>query len=418
MKRALVLCGGGSLGSYEVGVWKYFKEKGVKFDIVCGTSIGALIGALYAQDDFDKCVSLWENITVSDVMVNGINISKNPFKNMTAAKAITFAKTYFKNAGADTTPFKKLLSEVINAKKIKESSIPLGLVTTLYPSMKQISKVTTDMKEEEILPYLIASSACWPIFPIMKIGSKRYVDGGFTDNLPIDLAIQMGATRIVAVKLKSYPPVPQHKELMELPFVKTIQASHDLGGIMDFEHDILMKNMQLGYLDAKKAYGDVLGIKYAFKGIDNLGAFANDFAREAIKDDLLLWKSLQKELLAKGYECKTSEDTLVATLEIIGMTLSVSPYEEYTIDSFFEACKESCLALIKDKEQIKKIQKTKAPRILPKAEEPAFIAYVYDSFKKGHKATAAKYFHKRSPSTLLITTLIKNYASKRSRDVD
>lgn len=178
MKRALVLCGGGSLGSYEVGVWKYFKEKGVKFDIVCGTSIGALIGALYAQDDFDKCVSLWENITVSDVMVNGINISKNPFKNMTAAKAITFAKTYFKNAGADTTPFKKLLSEVINAKKIKESSIPLGLVTTLYPSMKQISKVTTDMKEEEILPYLIASSACWPIFPIMKIGSKRYVDGG------------------------------------------------------------------------------------------------------------------------------------------------------------------------------------------------------------------------------------------------
>lgn len=412
MKRALVLCGGGSLGSYEVGVWKYFKEKDINFDIVCGTSIGSLIGALYAQGDYDKCVALWEKITVDDVMVNGINIGKDPFKNMTPAKAFAFAKTYFKNSGADTSPFKKLLSEAIDPKKIKESSIPLGLVTTCYPSMKQVNKISTNLKEEEILPYLIASSACWPIFPITKIGKSRYVDGGFCDNLPIDLAIEMGATRIVAVKLKSYPPVPQHKELMELPFVKTIEASHDLGGIMDFEHDTLMRNMQLGYLDAKKAYGDVLGFKYAFSNIDTLAGFANDFVREAIKDDLNLWKSLKKELLAKGYDCKTSEEILIATLEIIGTTLGVSPYEEYTIETFFEASKECCLNLLQQKEQIKKIHKTKAPRALIKGEEPSFIAYVYDSFKKGHKAKSSKYFYKRSPSTLLITTLIKNYVQK------
>lgn len=415
MKRALVLCGGGSLGSYEVGVWKYFHEKGITFDLVCGTSIGSLIGALYAQNDFDKCVSLWERITVDDVMVNGINIGKNPFKNMTPAKALAFANTYFKNSGADTTPFKKLLSDVIDAKKIKESPIQLGLVTTLYPSMKQVSKTSMDMKEDEILSYLIASSACWPIFPIMKIGKKRYVDGGFCDNLPIDLAIEMGATRIVAVKLKSYPPVPQHKELMELPFVKTIEASHDLGGIMDFEHDVLMRNMQLGYLDAKKAYGDVLGVKYAFKDIGALKDFANDFAREAIKDDLLLWKSLKRELLIKGYDCKTSEETLIATLEMIGTALGVSPYEEYTIESFFEASKAQCLSLVKSKEQIQRIHKTKVNRPLSKNEEPSFIAYVYDSFEKGHKATHAKYFYKRSPSTLLITTLIKKFLEKEKQ---
>lgn len=415
MKRALVLCGGGSLGSYEVGVWRYFREKGITFDMVCGTSIGSLVGALYVQDDYDKCVSLWENITVGDVMVNGINLGKNPTKNMTAAKAFAFAKTYLKNSGADTAPFKKLLSEVINPEKIKNSNIPLGLVTTSYPSMKQVNKISTEMKEEEILPYLIASSACWPIFSVMKIGTKRYVDGGFCDNLPIDLAIKMGATRIVAVKLKSYPPVPQHKELMELPFVKTIEASHDLGGIMDFEHDVLMNNMQLGYLDAKKAYGDVLGIKFAFKDFDTLATLANDFAMEAIKDDLPLWKSLQKELLSKGYNCKTSEDILIATLELIGTVLNVSPYEEYTIESFFEASKTQCLALIKDKEQIKKIQNTKAPRALAKNEEPAFIAYVYDSFKKGQKATHAAHFYKRSPSTLLITTLIKRFVEKENK---
>ena len=42
MKRALVLCGGGSLGSDEVGVWKYLRERKITFDIVTGTSIGTL----------------------------------------------------------------------------------------------------------------------------------------------------------------------------------------------------------------------------------------------------------------------------------------------------------------------------------------------------------------------------------------
>jgi NTE family protein len=54
MKRALVLCGGGSLGSYEVGVWKYLREKQMHFDIVTGTSIGSINGAMVVMDDFEK----------------------------------------------------------------------------------------------------------------------------------------------------------------------------------------------------------------------------------------------------------------------------------------------------------------------------------------------------------------------------
>ena len=58
MKRALVLGGGGSKGAYEIGVWKALDEMHQQFDLVCGTSIGAMIGVLYVQHDYPKAYDL------------------------------------------------------------------------------------------------------------------------------------------------------------------------------------------------------------------------------------------------------------------------------------------------------------------------------------------------------------------------
>ena len=74
MKRVLVFGGGGSKGAYEIGVWKALDELGLHFDAVCGTSIGALIGTMYVQQDYDKLVELWEKIDVEDVIASGINL--------------------------------------------------------------------------------------------------------------------------------------------------------------------------------------------------------------------------------------------------------------------------------------------------------------------------------------------------------
>ena len=54
MKRALVLGGGGSKGAYELGVWRALDELGISFDIVTGTSIGAMIGAMYVQKQYEE----------------------------------------------------------------------------------------------------------------------------------------------------------------------------------------------------------------------------------------------------------------------------------------------------------------------------------------------------------------------------
>ncbi len=412
MSKALVLCGGGSLGSYEVGVWKYFEEKNIHFDIVTGTSIGALIGAMYVANDYEKCYELWDHVSMNDVMNNGINIGKKGLENFTASRALAFAGSYIKNAGADNTPFIKLVNKYCSPKKIKESKTKLGIVTTKYPSMKQVNLTSDDMKEEEIIPFLQASSACWPIFPVTKIGRQKYVDGGFSDNLPIDLAIKMGATQIVAVKLKSYPPVPQHLELTELPFVKTISSVVDLGWIMDFKHETIMNNLQIGYFDAKKAFGDALGKYFTFSSLEGFEEIADDFLRECVEDDPLLWKKINKILLKEGYECKTSKDAFIATLEIVGKILKVSPYVEYGVASFAKECRKECMSIIKNENDIKKFLQTKSNRALNKSEYPAFIGYLYNSYKAGHKAKHAKFFYNMSPLTILISNAMKELVKK------
>ena len=77
MKRALVLGGGGSKGAYEIGVWKALDEMQQQFDLVCGTSIGAMIGVLYVQHDYPKAYDLWKDLKVEDIMVNGVNLDKD-----------------------------------------------------------------------------------------------------------------------------------------------------------------------------------------------------------------------------------------------------------------------------------------------------------------------------------------------------
>ena len=66
MKTGIALAGGGSKGSYQIGVWKALRELGIDYDIVTGTSIGAINGALMVMGDFERAERLWSTITVED----------------------------------------------------------------------------------------------------------------------------------------------------------------------------------------------------------------------------------------------------------------------------------------------------------------------------------------------------------------
>lgn len=75
MKRGLVLAGGGSKGAYQAGCIKALKELGYDFDLVTGTSIGALNGLLVVQEDYNTLYRLWDEITISEVLEDPVNFN-------------------------------------------------------------------------------------------------------------------------------------------------------------------------------------------------------------------------------------------------------------------------------------------------------------------------------------------------------
>ena len=66
--KALVLAGGGARGSYQVGVWRALTELGWRPQIITGTSVGSLNGAMFALDLYETARDMWMSIRSQDVM--------------------------------------------------------------------------------------------------------------------------------------------------------------------------------------------------------------------------------------------------------------------------------------------------------------------------------------------------------------
>ena len=337
MKRALVLCGGGSLGSYEIGAWRYLREKGLEFDIVTGTSIGAINGALVVSGEFEKAETLWKSVDASRVINNGINFYDRMWESFTRAnfsRLMALAKDYVKFGGFDISPLIELMNQAIDPKKVLNSKTAFAVTTSTFPGFKQHNVDMKKVPEKEVMQWLLASSACYPIFPVRTINKKRYVDGGYNDNLPIDLALQMGADEVVAVLLHSIPKMPQHPELMDLPFVTAIRPTHEGGSIMNFSNSVVLNNMALGYLDARKTYGELWGRYFAFHIDESLEARFHNFLIEMAHENLLALSKTQEALTFEEIKPKTNRQIYIRTIELLGEWLGMDYLQVYEIDDF------------------------------------------------------------------------------------
>lgn len=262
MKRAFVLAGGGSCGSYELGAWKALAELGIDYQIAAGTSIGAINACLMAQEDLELAQSLWETITVDQVMAEGINFEPSIRAMLNQMKNLgPFLKKFINSKGADISPLIQLLDQVIDEEKLRRSPIDFGLVTVRTTPMKAIELSRGEIPEGELRNYLLASAACFPAFPMYQIGDNRFVDGGYYDNLPVSLAIKMGAEEIVAIDLDCNGTHPNY---INQPYVTYIRPSWPLGSTLNFKQEMMKRNEQLGYLDTLREYGRILGFRYAF----------------------------------------------------------------------------------------------------------------------------------------------------------
>ena len=213
MKRAVVLAGGGSKGAYEAGFMKALSELGIDYQIVTGTSIGAMNGCLLAQQDLEALEKLWNHIDISQVFAGGFQpdfqFDLDTMLNQSNL-IISFFKKYIKEKGADITPLKELIRSLLKEEQLLSSPIDFGLCTVHYPSLKPLFITKEEMNKQYIFDYLIASASCFPVFPIHSIQNEDFIDGGYYDNVPIDLAFDMGADEIIVVDMNSKEAIHKH----------------------------------------------------------------------------------------------------------------------------------------------------------------------------------------------------------------
>ncbi len=264
MKTALVLGGGGSRGAYEIGVWKALNELNIHADIVTGTSIGALNGCLYAQGDYQAAYDLWYHIQATDVTSSGLELafSMDYFRTQKSKLAQVF-KEYLSEKGADITPLKNMVHRLLDYDKLMASPIQYGIVMTCFPSLERLEITKDGMPRDLIEKQIIASASCFPAFPMTEINGQFYIDGGYCDNVPVDLAIRLGAKRLIVVDLSDDKPT--HPQISQFPNITLIKPSRSLGTILSFKKEQVHANIQLGYIDALKALGSLQGFTYAFK---------------------------------------------------------------------------------------------------------------------------------------------------------
>ncbi|MFQ8705438.1 MAG: patatin-like phospholipase family protein [Thomasclavelia sp.] len=262
MKQALVLAGGGAKGAYQAGCIKAMREIGYDFDIVTGTSIGALNALLVVQKDYEALYKLWDEIKISDVLKDPINLDFSFESMISQANLIKpFFKSYINEKGADITPLKKLIHSLYNDKKFFDSNIDYGIVTVKYPNLSPLEITKHEMKTNEPVEYAIASASCFPAFPVHYINKQGYIDGGYYDNLPISLALKMKTKKIIAIELSKEA---NHDYYIDRPYIKLIRPSYDLGGFLDFNRDILNWRIKLGYYDTLKTFKKLMGYRFNF----------------------------------------------------------------------------------------------------------------------------------------------------------
>ena len=268
MKNGLVLEGGGTKGAYQIGAYKALTDLGMKFTGIAGTSIGALNGAFIVQEDVDVMEDIWINYDYKSFM----NIDEDTYeryKNI-EMKAKNFHDVVDlmnkarKNQGIDISPLRKLLQEKINEDKIRNSNIDFG-ITTAYWDGKIFPKLlyTEDIPKGKLVDYLIASASL-PIFQLDKLDDKLYLDGMFSENIPINILAQRGYDDIVVIRLLDDFIGKMMINKYQGLNLKVIVPSQSLGGSLNKDKDHVQTNIKLGYLDTMKAYNRYDGVNYFF----------------------------------------------------------------------------------------------------------------------------------------------------------
>ncbi|MBQ8131854.1 MAG: patatin-like phospholipase family protein [Bacilli bacterium] len=343
--KALVLSGGGSKGSYQIGVWRALIQLGIKFDIVTGTSSGAINGALITQNTYFRAVHVWKNLNYKNIFGSEFN---NSSKLSTLYKG--FVKNFINDGGTEVKELQELINKNLKINRIYRSKMNYGLVTYNLTTKKPELLQKKDIPKEKLGDYILASASCFPAFKTKKINGQDYVDGGYYDNLPINLAIDMGADEVIVVDLHEVGL----KRITKKKIKQTIiSPRNNLSNFLVFDAEYSRRNMKYGYNDTMKEFGKLEGNKYTFR-LHEIDKFKKKYEEtyKYIVNKIFNTKEALQEFEKRIDIPKDIRNNLVIKLiEDTGYKFKIDDTRIYTCKKFNQLLKHEVRQELKNKEK-------------------------------------------------------------------
>ena len=219
-KVGLVLSGGAARGLAHVGVLKALEEQGIHIDAIAGTSMGAVIGGLYASGyKIDELEKLALGIDWKEALSDAPEREDVPFRRKQDDRDfLVKQKLSFRDDGSLGLPLgviqgqnlalllESLLAHSSDIRDFDKLPIPFRAVATDIVNGEKV------VFRKGHLPQVIRASMSIPaVFAPVEINGQLLVDGGMVDNIPVDVAREMGVDIVIVVDIGT--PLRGRKEL-------------------------------------------------------------------------------------------------------------------------------------------------------------------------------------------------------------
>ncbi|MGE1089690.1 patatin-like phospholipase family protein [Pseudomonas zeae] len=219
-KVGLVLSGGAARGLAHIGVLKALEEQGIKIDAIAGTSMGAVVGGLYASGyKIDELEKLALNIDWQAALSDAPPREDVPFRRKQDDRDfLVKQKLSFRDDGSLGLPLgviqgqnlalllESLLAHTSDTRDFDKLPIPFRAVATDIANGEKV------VFRKGHLPQVIRASMSIPaVFAPVELDGRLLVDGGMTDNIPLDVAREMGVDVAIVVDIGT--PLRNRKQL-------------------------------------------------------------------------------------------------------------------------------------------------------------------------------------------------------------
>lgn len=201
-KIGLALGGGGARGFAHIPLLEVIDEMGIELHCISGTSIGAIVGALYASGMKGADIRNWADHLI---ITRGDTI-RDIFKKKEALKTIEFFDLSFRQSGLiKGERFMSVLGEALNTTYFEDLEIPLKIVASDYWKSEQVIYQSGDL-----LPAIRASMGLPGVFTPIEVKGKIMIDGGGVNPVPHD--VLGDCDTVIAVDVMGFPANNKPKE--------------------------------------------------------------------------------------------------------------------------------------------------------------------------------------------------------------